>query len=489
MGQMPKRFRGLRWKLTLSYTVVTVATLLVVEILLLVGISYLFLNSNILPSVLVYAVENFINPQVATYLDEPEPDVESLTSWLEDAFAEGLTFRSSQSPRIVFELGELEQDTTLIVLDQNLNRLTSIPKPVESLSNDIYEGAAQLFEAARQGETDPQKTSHISDGYLTTAVPVTDDDGSVLGVVAMFMPYPPAGAFTQGLSLIAFSLILFTVATGIVGTVFGYLTARGLTGRLRAVSRAASSWSKGDFSVFIQDRSGDEIGQLALKFNRMAEQLQNLLKAKQEFATIEERNRLARDLHDSVKQQVFATVMQIGAARAMVDEDPEAVVERLNEAEHLARQAQDELAIIIRELRPVSLQEKGLLQAIKEYIDSWSRINDITAEIRSRGEYSLHLEIEQTLFRITQEALSNIAKHSEATHVKAQLVVEHGEISLEISDNGKGFDVSAAEGNGMGLRSMRERMEALGGSLHLESTLGQGTNLIARLPLTKVTPQ
>ena len=200
---------------------------------------------------------------------------------------------------------------------------------------------------------------------------------------------------------------------------------------------------------------------------------------------MEERNRLARDLHDSVKQQVFATVMQVGAARAMVDEDSQAVVEHLNEAEHLARQAQDELAIMIRELRPTTLQDKGLPQALKEYIASWSRVNDITAEVRARGELSLPLDIEQTLFRIAQEALTNIAKHSEADHVEVQLVVEDDEISLEISDNGKGFDVSSAEGNGMGLRSMRERMESLGGSLRLESTLGQGTHLIARLSLPK----
>lgn len=200
---------------------------------------------------------------------------------------------------------------------------------------------------------------------------------------------------------------------------------------------------------------------------------------------MEERNRLARDLHDSVKQQVFATVMQVGAARAMVDEDSQAVVEHLNEAEHLARQAQDELAIMIRELRPTTLQDKGLPQALKEYIVSWSRVNDIIADLRAQGELSLPLDIEQTLFRIAQEALSNIAKHSEATLVEVQLVVEHDEISLEISDNGKGFNVSSAEGNGIGLRSMRERMESLGGSLRLESTLGQGTHLIARLSLPK----
>ncbi len=482
---MPKIFQGLRWKLTLSYTVVTVATLLVVEILLLVGIGYLFLNSNILPSLLVYAVENIINPQVAIYLDKPEPDIESLTIWLEDASAEGLTFRSSQSPRIIFELGELEQDTVLLVMDQELDLLTSIPNSVESLPNGVYEGAAQLLEAASYGETDPEVISQISDGFLTTAVPVTDDDGKILGVVAMFIPYPPLDALTQVFSLIGFSLILFTLSAGVVGTVFGYFTARGLTKRLRTVSQAAGSWSQGDFSVYVQDHSGDEIGQLARQFNSMAEQLQNLLRTQQELATMEERNRLARDLHDSVKQQVFASVMQVGAARAMVDVDSEAAVEHLNEAERLARQAQDELAIIIRELRPATLQDKGLPQALEDYLASWSRINDISTVIRVSGERSLPEEFEQAFFRIAQEALSNVAKHSEATHVELSLVMDDDEISIEISDNGKGFNVSSAELNGIGLRSMRERMEALGGGLRLESTVGQGTRLIARCPLTK----
>ena len=482
---MLRAFRGLRWQLTLRYTVVTVATLLVVEILLLVVIGYALINSSILPGLLVYSVENFINPQVATFLDETQPDVESLTVWLQDAFNQGLRFQSSQNPRIVFELGELEQDTALIVLDQNLDRLTSIPQPVENLPNEIYAGADQLFEAASRGETDPDIISQVTDGYLTIAVPVTTDGGEVLGVVAMFMPYPPLSGLKQVLSLIGFSLILFTIAAGVVGTIFGYFTARGLTKRLRTVSQAADSWSQGDFSDFIHDRSGDEISQLATQLNRMAEQLQNLLKTRQELATLEERNRLARDLHDSVKQQVFASVMQIGAARAKVDEDSNTVVEHLNKAERLSRQAQDELAIIIRELRPADLREKGLPQALKEHITSWSLLNEISTDIRVSGEGSPHLEIEETLFRIAQEALSNVAKHSEATHVDVQLVFAGDEISLEISDNGKGFNVSIAEGNGVGLRSMRERVESLGGSLKIKSILGQGTNLLAQLPLPK----
>ena len=83
---MLKRFRGLRWKLTLSYTVVTVATLLVVEILIIAGIGIIILRTNLLPRLLIYAAETFIAPQVASYLDSPQPDIDSLTKWLETAF-------------------------------------------------------------------------------------------------------------------------------------------------------------------------------------------------------------------------------------------------------------------------------------------------------------------------------------------------------------------------------------------------------------------
>lgn len=479
---MLKLFRGLRWKLTLSYTIVTVATLLVVEIILIGGIGYLIIHSNLLPTVLIYAVETYITPQVATYLDRPQPDVESMTEWLESAFADGLTFQSSQNPNIIFELGELEQGTSLIVLDQNLEKLTSISGSTESVS---YEGADDLLEAAQNGENDPDSIARISDGFLTTAVPVSSEDGSILGVVVMIMPYPPRGSLTQALSLVGVSLILFTFAVGLIGTIFGYFTARGLSKRLSTVSLATNSWSQGDFSAFIEDRSGDEIGQLAQQLNRMAEQLQNLFQTKEELATLEERNRLARDLHDGVKQQVFAAAMQVGAAQALLDKDTHATKERLNEAEELARQAQTELNSIIHELTPVTLQDKGLVQALKEHVTDWSRVHHITADVNVSGEGALPLEVEQALFRVTQEALSNIARHAEAKNVEIQMEWKKDEVEISLSDDGRGFDVAVAEGKGVGLRSMGERVETLGGSLSVESMPGRGTSLTARIPISK----
>jgi NarL family two-component system sensor histidine kinase LiaS len=479
---MLKRFRGLRWKLTLSYTLVTVATLLVVEILVIVGIGAIFLNTNLLPSLLIYAAETFITPQVAGYLDGLQPDVVSLTKWLETAYEEGLTFQSSQNPKIRFELGDFEEDTTLTVLDRNLAPLASIPELADRAS---YANAGDLLDAALRGEGDPDRISRISNDFLTLAIPVTSENGEILGIVVMIMPFPPRDMLAPALSLIGWSLILFTIIVGMIGTVFGYITARGLSKRLNTVSLATGSWSQGDFSTFIQDRSGDEIGQLSQQLNRMAEQLQNLLRTKEELATLEERNRLARDLHDGVKQQVFATTMQVGAARAVLDSDPSAARDHLNEAEKLARQAQTELDAILRELHPISLQDKGLILALKDHAADWSRANDISTNFDVQGEGALSLEVEQALFRVTQEALSNIARHSQASHVEIQLALKSDEVFITISDDGKGFDRTTVEGKGVGLRSMRERVEALSGSLSVQSIPGQGTNVAARIPVPK----
>jgi NarL family two-component system sensor histidine kinase LiaS len=481
---MPKPFRGLRWKLTLRYTVVTVATLLVIELLIIGGVSLILINSNLIPYALVTAVESFIAPQVATYLDQPNPDIESMTEWLESAFAEGLTFRSPENPSMTFHLGDLDENASLTILDTDLIPQTSLPKTNENASRAIPESADQLFTAALSGESDPDRISHISDGVLTTAVPVFDTGGNVLGVVVMTIKYPPPGSLLETLSLFAASLVFFTLAAGLIGTVFGYFTARGLTKRLKMVSTAADSWSQGNFSAFIQDHSGDELGQLAGQLNRMAEQLQNLLQTKQDLATLEERNRLARDLHDSVKQQVFATTMQVGAARQSLERDTDATRGHLDQAEGLARQAQTELASIIHELRPATLRDKGLAQAIEDYVTGWSRLNDIDTDVRIQGVNTLPLEVEQTIYRVTQEALSNVARHSGATHVDVQLVCENGEMTITIADNGKGFDINNAEGKGVGLRSMRERMDALGGGINLESAPSQGTRLSARCQIT-----
>jgi NarL family two-component system sensor histidine kinase LiaS len=212
----------------------------------------------------------------------------------------------------------------------------------------------------------------------------------------------------------------------------------------------------------------------------MALQLQTLMQTRQELASLDERNRLARDLHDAVKQQVFATAMQVGAALTSFDQNPSAAKASLTEADRLVRQTQQELTALIQELRPAALADKGLTAALREYVNDWSRQNKIAAELRVRGEQSLPLLLEQTLFRVTQEALANIARHSKATRVDVSLAWEEDQVKLTLSDNGQGFNPDSDRSKGLGLRSMRERVEALGGDLSVTSQPEGGTQVMVR---------
>jgi NarL family two-component system sensor histidine kinase LiaS len=200
------------------------------------------------------------------------------------------------------------------------------------------------------------------DGKLVVALPINSLDGELRGVFVVSMILPAFNLRTLGsiALLIAISVIPITQAAGLIGAVFGYLTARGLTRRIEKLSTASDAWSRGDFSAVVEDRSNDELGQLSQHLNMMAEQLENLLQKQQELAGLEERNRIARELHDSVKQQVFATTMQVAAARRLLPGDVEAAMKHLSEAEKISLQSQEELAALIQELRPAALEDDKL---------------------------------------------------------------------------------------------------------------------------------
>jgi signal transduction histidine kinase len=212
---------------------------------------------------------------------------------------------------------------------------------------------------------------------------------------------------------------------------------------------------------------------------QLVDELQAAQQRLRELAVIEERNRLARELHDSVKQQVFAVSMQLGAARALLNEENQAYGPVM-EAERLARQAGAELTTLIRELRPAGLESKTLAEALQEYVTAWSRQNGIAADVKVDGVSSIPLASEETLFRVAQEALANVARHSQARHVTVELSNKDDEILLMVEDDGVGFDMSRVA-KGVGLDSMRERLEAIGGQLSISSENSSGTRVIAAL--------
>ena len=209
---------------------------------------------------------------------------------------------------------------------------------------------------------------------------------------------------------------------------------------------------------------------------RLVEELQATQKKLQELAVLEERNRLARDLHDSVKQQVFAISMQLSAARASLKEDDNAYP-AVSQAEKLAQQAGTELTTLIHQLRPPVLGKKSLAEAIKVHVSDWIHQTDIETET-DVSEVSVSSDSEQALFRVLQEALANVTRHSRANKVWVRLKSKNDHVVLTIEDNGIGYDAQGIV-KGVGLDSMKERLAAVQGRLDVSSRQSQGTRITA----------
>lgn len=197
-----------------------------------------------------------------------------------------------------------------------------------------------------------------------------------------------------------------------------------------------------------------------------------------DLAVAEERNRLARDLHDSTKQQAFALSAQLDAVRSLLYRDPVAAERHLQQAEGLADTLRQELAAMILDLRPPALGEEGLVVALEQYTSGWSRRHAIVVTLQMDRVKKLPPIVEQTLFRIVQEALANVARHSRAKQVTVQLQQTSEQMRLTIRDGGCGFDPQQVRA-GLGLHSMRERADALPqGMFTVTSQPGQGTEVV-----------
>lgn len=203
------------------------------------------------------------------------------------------------------------------------------------------------------------------------------------------------------------------------------------------------------------------------------------------LAASEERVRLARDLHDSVKQQVFVTSMEVGAARTLLNHDPQGAAAHLAEASAVIHQVQTELHGLISELRPTDAPDgPSLAAALREYVVSWSRRSGISVSLQVSGEREMPVAVQRTLFRVTQEALTNAEKHSGATRATIDMAWEDDHVILCIADTGCGFVPAERAGKGYGLRTMRERVEALSGQITIESAPGSGTHITCVCPLS-----
>jgi two-component system, NarL family, sensor histidine kinase LiaS len=232
----------------------------------------------------------------------------------------------------------------------------------------------------------------------------------------------------------------------------------------------------------------EELNQIASYLEEQAHSLQRLADEKVTLtqtahtaAVMEERQRLARDLHDVVSQQLFALSMMSSATLRLIDRQPEKVKDQIEQIAEIAIKAQGEMRALLLHLRPIELSEDSLCEGIIKLIVELKDKTNLEFQASIDEIENISKAAEEHLFRIIQEALSNILRHSEASKVKITLAERENDIYLYISDNGKGFDPSKEKIASYGLKTMRERCEEIGGIFNIRSKEKEGTYIDIRI--------
>jgi signal transduction histidine kinase len=319
-----------------------------------------------------------------------------------------------------------------------------------------------------------------------TATPTAISRGQLHGTV--FVEAPPVASDSSGLTVPAWfvSAGVAVLALSIpVGLAFGLLSTRRLTLRLKRLAASTAAVAAGEFGLSIPASGADELSVVEQSFNRMAGRLQASLDAERQLAAANarhhERSRIARELHDSISQELFSlSVMSGGLRRALPPDSP--LLPAVQTMERTAGDSMREMQALLLELRPVALGEAGLATAL----DGICRAYHERLGVCVRAELAplaLPAPAEHAVLRVAQEALANAVKHSGAGVIWLRLAGDQDQVAVQVSDDGAGFETRRVSDVGLGLRAMRDRVAELGGTLDIDSVPGAGTTVRAAFPL------
>jgi len=203
-----------------------------------------------------------------------------------------------------------------------------------------------------------------------------------------------------------------------------------------------------------------------------------------ELSIVEERNRLARDLHDSLVQKLFGVVLAAQSASTLLARDENAAREQVDRVQQLAQDAVVELRSLVFQLRPAEIEAEGLAAALRKHVELVRRAHRVEVDLRLEGEPKRRPGVDEEVFRIAQEALQNALRHADAAPVEVALEEVPDGLRLTVSDDGAGFDPAspALRARRLGLTSMEERAKALGARLEIASAPGRGTRVDLEVP-------
>ena len=299
-------------------------------------------------------------------------------------------------------------------------------------------------------------------------------------------------------------LLAFLGALVILG--LGLAIAWSVITPVRRMGQAMGRIASGDFSEPLQINNNDELGELASRINQTAEELARLQEAtlsderaralRERIAQVtlaqeEERRRISRELHDGLGPSLAAIGNRLRACRYMVLTDPQRAERELDEMAASLKGHVQEVRELIYDLRPLTLDQLGLVGAVSQYVERFGHESGIQASFTMSGGVALNPLAEVTVLRVVQECLTNVQKHSDASQVEVTLQVVDGTgLEAKVKDNGRGFNshgaASGAVGTGMGLLSMHERAELLGGSLSVQSRPEKGCEITLFIPPQEV---
>jgi len=271
-----------------------------------------------------------------------------------------------------------------------------------------------------------------------------------------------------------------------------WLSARRIIQPLQKLESKAAALAWGDFEGIKEPVGGiSEINQLQNELQEMAQKVQSAQEGLRDYigaitsAQEDERHRLARELHDDTIQAVIALKQRVQLIRKAVKDKK--AHQSLEELESLSEQTIENLRRLTRALRPIYLEDLGLVTALEMLVRETSDNNSLSVKFHKSGqERRLAGEVELVLYRIAQEALNNVIRHADASDVTLHIAYEEEKVELEVSDNGIGFQIpnsptDFAPSGHFGLLGMHERAELIGAKLKIESALGGGTRLKVRL--------
>lgn len=320
---------------------------------------------------------------------------------------------------------------------------------------------------------------------------------SLFGIITYFLyAYGYMKSFATWQEGVTISLELIGLSL-VVGSAHGYWSSHRVSGRLEQLREAMLHMEKGNLSRSVAPLGVDEIGRLGEQLNRIMTKWEDQVSSLQRLSTnnaqlaekakfsavVEERQRLARDLHDAVSQQLFAISMTATAVSRTLDKDFDKAQRQVRLIEEMASVAQSEMRALLLHLRPVHLEGKRLSQGLRELVQELQA--KVPIEIGWEMDESIQLPrgIEDQLFRIAQEALSNTLRHSKASKMEIKLQQPSDVIRLSIRDNGIGFALDDQKHASYGLLSMKERVNEIGGSFHLITAPDKGTRIEIRVPV------